>query len=201
MCHGPILQCLYNLRHVRGRTVAERRGKTMAKDKKFNDRCAVRALSLVAVLLVSAVFFPANAGVGSVIWTDSRTGFAIAGFDPVAYFADGVARKGLATFEHEWAGATWRFANEGNLAAFMEAPHVFAPRFGGFGAVSVARGHFASSDPHVWMVYKGNLLLFHSPVAKSVWQRSPDRFMAEAAGAWTDKLAAQKPKLVLPAAE
>ena len=42
------------------------------------------------------------------------TGLAIDGFDPVAYFTDAEAVKGLPDLEAGAAGAVWRFRNEAN---------------------------------------------------------------------------------------
>src|SRR4051812_19728994 len=59
------------------------------------------------------------------------TGLAIDGYDPVSYFIEGMPRLGRADFELRFGGSNWRFANEGNMAAFAADPDVYAPRFGG----------------------------------------------------------------------
>ena len=51
-----------------------------------------------------------------------HTGLAIDGFDPVAYFVDGAPKHGRAELELRSGGATWRFRNEGNRAAFAARP-------------------------------------------------------------------------------
>ena len=55
------------------------------------------------------------------------TGLAIDGFDPVAFFTDGRARPGRPDLELRSGGANWRFANEGNMAAFAAAPEGLCP--------------------------------------------------------------------------
>jgi hypothetical protein len=65
---------------------------------------------------------------------------AINGFDPLAYFIDGAPLQGTDDFEHPYAGAVWRFRNEGNRAAFIADPEVYMPRYGGYDPVGIARG-------------------------------------------------------------
>ena len=71
---------------------------------------------------------------------DRNSGLAISGFDPVAYFIDGAASLGKGEFEASFAGAVWRFRNEGNRGAFMADPDIYMPRFGGYDPIGVARG-------------------------------------------------------------
>ncbi|GGE39495.1 hypothetical protein GCM10007276_16040 [Agaricicola taiwanensis] len=75
---------------------------------------------------------------------------AIDGYDPVSYFTDEKPRPGSPLYEFVWRDAVWRFANEGNLAAFKAHPDVYAPRFGGFDPNGVARGLLVKGDSHVF---------------------------------------------------
>ena len=68
------------------------------------------------------------------------SGLAIEGFDPVAYFTDSAAVRGVADFEAAEAGAVWRFRNEGNRASFVAHPEVYGPQFGGYDPVDLGRG-------------------------------------------------------------
>ena len=65
---------------------------------------------------------PSRAATTERVVTNRHTGLAIDGFDPVAYFVDGAPSSGRADLEFRFAGATWRFRNEGNRAAFAAAP-------------------------------------------------------------------------------
>ncbi len=78
------------------------------------------------------------------------TGQAISGYDPVAYFTDTAAVRGDERFEAVHDGAVWRFRNEGNRAAFVGHPEVYAPQFGGHDPVDVARGKVVQSLPQLW---------------------------------------------------
>lgn len=143
-------------------------------------RSIAAAVGIAAVASISA----AGAGPASNVITHPLTGFAAAGFDPVAYFADGEAREGLPDHEASWAGVAWRFANEGNLQAFLEAPEIYAPQFGGHCVVALARGYAAEGDPRVWAIHNSRLHFFHSDANRRIFATDPDSFLAEAAQNW-----------------
>jgi YHS domain-containing protein len=96
------------------------------------------------------------------IQRDTLTGFAMEGFDPVAYFLTGQVQAGSATHETIWNGAAWRFASAANKAAFEEAPHIYAPQFGGYDALMVASGLPVESNAQYFLIQNGKLYLFRS---------------------------------------
>lgn len=102
---------------------------------------------------------------------DRLTGLAISGFDPVAYFSDRAPLAGRPEFEIAHAGAVWRFRNDGNRLAFQQHPEVYAPQFGGYDAVEVAKGKAVAGHPLIWLVDAGRLYFF-------VDERSRARFSA-----------------------
>ena len=71
---------------------------------------------------------------------DQHTGLALYGIDPVAYFTERKPVPGRAEFEYSYAGAVWRFANDGNRAAFAADPDIYMQRYGGYDPVGVSRG-------------------------------------------------------------
>ena len=110
--------------------------------------------------------------VGEMMLRDDA-GYALAGFDPVAYFMNDTAVPGRAGFELVHGGAVWRFANAANRDAFREAPQVYMPRFGGFDASGVADGRAIDADPRRFAVIGSQLYFFKS-------EDSRRRFLAEA---------------------
>ena len=114
---------------------------------------------------------------------DGISGVAISGYDPVAYFVTGRAVFGSTTFEAVWNGAAWRFANEGNRAAFLADPTVYAPRFGGYDADSIAGGVATPGDPKIFAIADGRLFLFRDEDARRNFLAGPDR-AAAAERAW-----------------
>lgn len=117
-------------------------------------------------------------------WSDPQTGLAIGGYDPLSYFVEGAPRPGKAAHELRWQGLTWRFENEGNLAAFRDAPEVYAPRFGGFSAPALLKGAAVPGNPLIWAVDNDRLYLFYSPAHKFLWQRDREEIGERALAEW-----------------
>lgn len=117
---------------------------------------------------------PELPALGEAMQRDNRTGLALSGFDPVAYFIDNAAVPGLPDYELLHGGAVWRFASAANRDAFREAPQVYTPRFGGFDASGVADGRAVDADPHRFAIIGSQLYFFRS-------DENRRRFLDEAA--------------------
>lgn len=149
----------------------------------FRLLAAAASLALAAVLAFTAAPRLEAAessrllevGLTERVVADHTSGIAIFGYDPVAYFTEGKPRIGKADFETVWSGAAWRFANEGNLAAFVADPTVYAPQYGGYDAESVARGVTMAGDPTVHLILEGKLYLFRDAASRDAFKASPDR--------------------------
>ncbi len=115
---------------------------------------------------------------------DPLNGLAISGFDPVGYFADGSAESGRPEFEFTRDGATWRFRNEGNRAAFAEHPEVYSPRFGGYDPVAIARGASVPGHPLFWLISGQRLYLFYDAKARAAFAADRDRLIEAAERKW-----------------
>lgn len=110
----------------------------------------------------------------SYIVTDPLTGVAIGGMDPVSYFTDPAPQQGRPEYEAHWMGAPWHFANEANLENFKRAPEIYAPQYGGHGAMSMARGFVSDSDPAIYTIFKQRLYLFYSAANREAFLLAPD---------------------------
>ncbi|MCC0057433.1 MAG: hypothetical protein H6883_15030 [Rhodobiaceae bacterium] len=117
-------------------------------------------------------------------YADPTSGYAIFGFDPVSYFLEARGRLGRTGLETTYGGAYWRFANEGNLAAFNENPAVFAPAFGGYGVVAMSRGVASAGNPELFAIFEGKLYFFITEGNRQVFLRDPHGVIAEAARQW-----------------
>jgi YHS domain-containing protein len=115
-----------------------------------------------------------------------HTGLAIDGFDPVSYFVDGAPKFGRADLELPFAGATWRFRNEGNRSAFAAAPEVYAPRFGGHDPVAMARGVATAGNPALWLIVQKRLYFFYSAEARTAFSRDPEKIVGDAEQNWNE---------------
>jgi hypothetical protein len=144
--------------------------------------------AMIAVLVLGAVFPPqAKAQTSRVVTsivTDAISGVALGGYDPVSYFTSAEPLVGDAAFEVEWGGVPWHFANAANRDVFMKAPEPFVPQFGGYGAMSVARGYLAEGNPRVYLVAFGELFLFYSSGNRDAFQMDQRNAILSASQNW-----------------
>jgi YHS domain-containing protein len=143
-----------------------------------------RSLFLALSLLVSL-----PVGAQSV---NAENGVAVQGADVVAYFRAGRAVSGRPEFEHQWNGATWRFASAENRDAFAAAPERYAPQYGGFCAWAVSQGYRAPVDPEAWRIVDGKLFLNYSRTIQLRWDLMRSSNIAAGDRNWP-KLAAERP--------
>ncbi|MGE3149299.1 MAG: YHS domain-containing (seleno)protein [Pseudorhodoplanes sp.] len=152
------------------------------------QRKPARRLLPACFCLVFAVLAPppdgVRAGTTERVVADWRTGLAIGGFDPVAYFTDAAPVEGRPEYEASFAGVTWRFRNEGNRAAFLDHPEIYAPQFGGHDPVGVARGIARPGHPELWLVEGRRLYLFFGAEARAAFAADPAGLSARAQAQW-----------------
>lgn len=94
--------------------------------RKTHKRLAVVLPAMLLVMLAAKA-----AWAKSPVNTDSH-GWAVKGYDVVAYFTLGKATKGTDQYTYKWQGAIWRFANARHLEAFKADPKRYAPQYGGY---------------------------------------------------------------------
>jgi YHS domain-containing protein len=141
-------------------------------------------LAVVSAWWVAQAVHRARAATTELVVVNRHTGLAIDGVDPVSYFVDSAPKIGNPALEHRYAGASWRFSNEGNRSAFAADPEVYAPRFGGHDAIGVARGAAAPGHPDLWLIVSGRLYLFHSAPSRAAFAVNPDRAIGNAMSRW-----------------
>lgn len=113
-----------------------------------------------------------------------RSGWAIRGYDPVAYFKDARPVAGHPEIAAEWNGATWLFSSEENRAAFLAEPARYAPQYGGYCAWAVAHGYTASIDPAAWRIEGGKLYLVYSKAVLVEWEKDVPGYIARGDSNW-----------------
>jgi len=124
----------------------------------------VHSLKLIIKLVVVAVTLAVTA-FSSQLFADEgptyvdKKGYAIKGYDPVAYFTESAAVKGDEAYSYEWNHGLWLFSSNANRELFEEDPEKYAPQYGGYCAYAVAKGKFAKVDPEKWTVLDGKLYL------------------------------------------
>jgi hypothetical protein len=152
--------------------------------KRHASRLAALLLS-VAWIAVASTAARAEPPVpqGPVV-TDWRTGLALYGVDPVAYFTDSQPLPGVAGVELDWSGTTWRFRNEGNRAAFAANPDVYMPAFGGHDPIAAARGVAVPGNPLIWLMSGTRIFLFHTAKARDAFSANAEPAIAAAEARW-----------------
>ena len=153
----------------------------MTARARSRKRYVYLALAALALPVLSSV---PNAAITERVVIDRHTGLAIYGVDPVAYFTDRKPKAGREDFELRYAGAVWRFDNEGNRAAFAADPDVYMPRFGGYDPVGVSRGLATPGKPALWVVSDQRLYLFYTADARAAFMGDPTAAIKAAEARW-----------------
>lgn len=108
-----------------------------------------------------------------------ETGFAVSGYDVVAYFdLDQVAVgqsqpqgvPGNANITADYNGATFAFSTEANRDAFLADPARYAPQYDGHCAYGVSRGGKVPGNPNLWRIVNDKLYLNITPVVVGFWE-------------------------------
>ena len=108
-----------------------------------------------------------------------ETGFAVSGYDVVAYFdleqapggsAQPEAVPGRADITADYNGATFAFSTEENRETFLADPERFAPQYDGHCAYGVSRGGKVPGNPHLWRIVDDTLYLNITTNVVSFWE-------------------------------
>ena len=143
---------------------------SVKKMERFN-----RSFSTLYLLLALCIMIFASPALGVTtnrVWSSPETGFAIDGYDPVAYFTQAQPRKGVSDHEYVWSGVAWRFVNEGNMDAFRRNPDIYAPQLGGYALDGLLHHVLLPPNPLEWALYDKRLYLFNSSRAKKNFEKS-----------------------------
>ena len=142
----------------------------------------------MVILAVLGAFAPPAAAdsVVTTVVTDPLTGVAIDGLDPVSYFTEPEPLPGKPDYEYDWSGVPWYFASAANRDVFIRAPTVYAPQFGGHGAMSLARGYLSDGNPRIYAIVAKRLYLFYSSGNKDAFLLAPAPALKDASAHWQE---------------
>jgi hypothetical protein len=140
----------------------------------------------LALALAGFIFpaIPVPAAATERIVVDWHTGLALYGFDPVAYLTDAKPVMGRADVEYSFAGAIWRFRNEGNRAAFAQHADVYMPRFGAYDPMAIIRSVAAPGHPALWLIDHDRLFFFASATSRDAFAADPETAVTAAEAKW-----------------
>lgn len=156
----------------------------MAQNHKQTLTIAALSAMIWAVLSVLGGGSVRAGGIVTNIVTNPLTGVAIDGFDPVSYFTDPDPQPGRSDFEYDWGGVPWYFASAANRDEFKRAPSVYAPQFGGYGAMSLARGYLSDGNPRIYLITAQRLYLFYSNGNRDAFLLAPSEALKGGFANW-----------------
>ena len=158
------------------------------------------ARTLAAALMLAA---PAFAGPQYI----DGTGFALSGYDVVAYRnltqvpvgqTQPEAVRGRADITANYNGATWAFATEENRDKFLENPEFFAPQYDGHCAYGVSKGGKVPGNPNLWRIVDDKLYLNITDVVIGFWEEDVPGNINLAEGNWPGIEPADASSSVIP---
>ena len=120
---------------------------------------------LVTVLILStAISFSQDAtAIRKKHFNLSKSGLAIQGYDPVAYFENNKAIEGKKEFSVNHQGAVYYFLSAENKDAFIKDPSAYEPQYGGWFAYAMGKnGEKVNVDPETFKIVNGKLYLFYN---------------------------------------
>ena len=144
---------------------------------------ALRTLVLSAGLAFAAVLGTAQLATAETE-INIVEGYAVHGYDVVAYFKEGKPVIGDDRYTAEHDGATYRFASADHLDAFKKNPDKFAPQYGGYCAFGAAMGRKFDGDPNAWAVVDGKLYLNLNKNIQARWKEDVPGFIRGAENNW-----------------
>jgi YHS domain-containing protein len=113
-----------------------------------------------------------------------KTGVAIQGYDPVAFFTDHKPLKGRAEFASKHEGANYLFSSKEHKELFDKEPLKYEPVFGGYCAYGVSRNKLVEIDVDAFQIVDGHLILQYSKSVRNDFNKDTQGNLAKAQQNW-----------------
>ena len=123
-----------------------------------------------------------TAATAKVLVNVDAEGVGLGGYDPLAYRKFGKPVAGLPEHSSKHGGATYRFSSTDNVAGFNGAEH--APQYGGYCAYAASLGNLSPSNPLVFEIHDGQLLVFTNTEFRDLFDQDRAGNKAKADAAW-----------------
>ena len=114
-----------------------------------------------------------------------KDGYAVNGYDVVAYFKENKSVQGRKAFLYQWHDANWLFSSKENLETFSHDPEKYAPQFGGYCAYGVSEGHKASTYPDAFTIVDNKLYLNYNKDVLQLWRKDISGRIKKGEENWT----------------
>jgi YHS domain-containing protein len=135
------------------------------------------------ILALAMLVWPALAQNKMLVNTD-KTGVAIQGYDPVAFFTDNQPVKGDQKFLVKHDGAIYFFASKEHKDLFRANPAKYEPSFGGYCAYGVSRNKLVEIDVNAFQIVNGKLLLQYSKGVRDDFNQNQAGNLTKANANW-----------------
>lgn len=117
-----------------------------------------------------------------------RSGLAIEGYDPVAYFTSNKAIEGRKDISVVYESITYRFTSTQNKELFNANPSKYEPQYGGWCAYAMgAKGEKVEVDPKTFKIINGKLYLFYNKFFNNTlksWNKNESSLRSSADQQW-----------------
>jgi len=138
----------------------------------------------LSVLLVGVgLALPAFAQTKTLLNLD-KSGLAIQGYDPVAFFTEARPVKGKPEFADRHNGSLYYFASKEHRELFNGDPAKYEPVFGGYCAYGASRGKLVEIDANAFQIVNGRLLLQYSKGVRDDFNKDTNGNLARAEVNW-----------------
>lgn len=123
------------------------------------------------------------------------TGYAVSGYDVVAYFdlpqspvgeAQPAAIAGRQDITADYNGATFAFANQSNRDTFLANPEKFAPQYDGHCAFGAAQGGKVPGNPNLWRIVDDKLYLNIKDTVVYQWEMDIPGYLEKSEANWVE---------------
>lgn len=116
----------------------------------------------------------------------TKRGYAVSGYDPVAYFTIGEPTKGDKNISAEWNDTKWLFSTEEHKNLFLANPEKYAPAYDGHCAFAAGIGKKVSAKPTLWKIIDDRLFLNFSKAANKRWLDNPESYIKDGDENWKE---------------
>jgi hypothetical protein len=137
-----------------------------------------------SLVLLCMLATPALAG--DLVNVSGASGFALDGYDPVAFFTEGTPAHGNPGITAAHKGATYMFASKSHKEMFTQNPEKYLPQYGGYCAYGVAVGALFPVDINTWQIRNGKLYLNLNPDVLALFNQDVEGYIAKAEKQWPD---------------
>lgn len=143
---------------------------------------------LVSALAITAASAQSQTDIRKKQFNLNKSGLAIEGYDPVAYFTQQKAVEGKNDIALTNEGITYHFATTQDRDLFKANPSKYEPQYGGWCAYAMgATGEKVEIDPATFKLLDGKLYLFYNKFfnnTKKSWNKDEANLKAKADANW-----------------